>query len=89
MLFYLRNILLLILLLSLTGCGLIYGEKGIIRNRTNDYQRAQSITPLRIPPGLSSSTITAHYPVSERAYTNNTPVDLTPPELHPSRRLYP
>ncbi len=81
MLRYTKNIFLLASLLALTGCGYIYGENGIIKNRSLDYQKARSIPPLRIPPGLSSSTITAHYPTSEHNYNRNTKVDLTPPEL--------
>lgn len=81
MLCHTKKISLLALLLALTGCGYFYGENGMVRNRELDYQRARSIPPLRIPPGLSSSTITAHYPVSEKNYTHHTKVDLTPPEL--------
>lgn len=69
----------------LTSCSYIYGEQGIIHNRSTEYTKAQSIPPLQVPPGLSSSTIEAHYPVSDTDYPNSkVPVNLTPPELNTS-----
>jgi hypothetical protein len=72
----------LISLLALTSCTYIRNS-GVIQDRDTDYLKARSIPPLRIPPGLSSSTIEAHYPVSEASYPISTkPVDLTPPGLN-------
>lgn len=69
--------------IALTGCSFFYGERGIIQNRDNDYLKAKTSAPLQIPPGLSSSTIEAHYPVSERDYPESLKkVDLIPPDLH-------
>ncbi|MCD6039488.1 MAG: bamC [Gammaproteobacteria bacterium] len=77
----LNKILLLIAMIFLTSCSYLRGDHSIIQNRTTDYLKAKSIPPLSIPPGLSSSTITAHYPVSNHIYPgSNIPVDLTPPE---------
>lgn len=81
---HMKKIILLPLLLSTVGCSYIYGEKGVIHNRNTDYLKAQSTPPLRIPPGLSSSTIESHYPVSYGDYPGSTtPVSLIPPELAP------
>lgn len=70
-------------LFTLTSCTYIYGDKGVIKNRDTDYMKAQSVPPLIIPPGLSSSTIQEHYPVSYRDYPGSRDkVNLTPPELN-------
>lgn len=85
MLHYVKLICLL-LLLVLTSCSTVK-KTGIIQNRGTDYLKAHSIPPLRIPPGLSSSTIKANYPVSERDYPESTKVvDLTPPELYTQKK---
>ena len=69
-----------ILLLTLTSCGY---TSGVIQNRDKEYLNAHSIPPLKIPPGLSSTTIQSHYPVSERNYPESKQqVDLTPPNLN-------
>lgn len=75
------TLLLLIISTILTGCTYIYGDKGVIRNRDKEYLQAKSIPPMIIPPGMSSSTMQAQYPVSDTAYTQTKELNLTPPEL--------
>lgn len=71
------------LLMMLTSCSWI-SDNRYIANRDTDYLSAKSIPPLKIPPGMSSSTITAHYPVSEKYYLDHAKeVSLIPPELNP------
>ncbi len=71
------------IMICLTSCSRFYNSQNFIQNRETDYLKAKTVPPLRIPPGLSSSTITAHYPVSDRQYPgSNVPVNLTPPELY-------
>ncbi|MCC2666715.1 MAG: bamC [Gammaproteobacteria bacterium] len=78
----LKLFFLMLSLFTLTACS-FHSNHNVIQNRDTDYLKAKSVPPLKIPPGISSSTITAHYPVSEREYPNSTvPVDLTPPELN-------
>jgi uncharacterized lipoprotein len=73
----------LIVIVLLAGCSSFRGNQSIIQNRDTDYLKAKSVPPLKIPPGMNSSTITAHYPVSDRAYPQGTaPMDLTPPGLN-------
>ena len=73
-------------LLLLTSCSHLYGDKGVIKNRENDYLQAKSVPPLQIPPGLSSSSIHAYYPIPERQYPVSAQrVDLTPPELNSTK----
>ena len=80
--YYAKKLFLIALSLILSSCSYMYGDKGIIQNRSTDYLKARSIPPLQIPPGLSSSTIHEAYPVSNRDYPNSTQeVNLVPPGL--------
>ncbi|AWF80037.1 lipoprotein-34 [Microbulbifer sp. A4B17] len=38
---------------TLAGCG-VFGNDGYFRDRSNDYQHADSLTPLRIPEGVNT-----------------------------------
>ncbi|WP_193165065.1 outer membrane protein assembly factor BamC [Microbulbifer hainanensis] len=37
---------------ALSGCG-VFGKEGYFRDRSDDYQMADSLPPLRMPPGVS------------------------------------
>ncbi|WP_226644915.1 outer membrane protein assembly factor BamC [Microbulbifer variabilis] len=39
--------------LSLAGCG-VFGNDGYFRDRSNDYQQADSLAPLQIPEGINA-----------------------------------
>ncbi|GAB2879577.1 outer membrane protein assembly factor BamC [Microbulbifer echini] len=39
--------------LTLAGCG-VFGNDGYFRDRSNDYQQADSLTPLQIPEGINT-----------------------------------
>jgi uncharacterized lipoprotein len=70
---------------TLMSCSHVYGEQGVLKNRENDYLKAQNIAPLQIPPGYGSSNIQSHYPVSEKQYTTSAArIDLAPPGLNTS-----
>ena len=67
--------------LSLTGCS-YFGSGSNIQNRDQAYLTAHSIPPLRIPPGVSSSSIHNEYPVSDRTYPMSAlKVKVEPPGL--------
>ena len=79
----LRLLILMMLLLNLWGCAYLNGsEKSFIQDRDKDYLKAQTIPPLKIPPGMSSDKIETLYPVSEKQYpvVSEKP-SLVPPEL--------
>ncbi len=79
---YVKKLIPVALLLLVSGCAHIYGNKGIIQDRSTEYLKARSIPPLQIPPGLSSSTIHEAYPVSNRYYPTGTQeISLMPPGL--------
>ncbi len=43
----------LALAINLGGCGWLFGDKGVFRDRGDDYRRASLEKPLVVPPGLS------------------------------------
>jgi len=51
------------LCLSQMGCGWFFGEKGVFRNRSNDYLKADNIAPLKLPDGKHSKSMGELYPV--------------------------
>jgi uncharacterized lipoprotein len=68
------------LVVTLTACSHVYGEHGVLKDRDNEYLKARSIPPLRIPPGYSSDQIEAKFPVSTGNYSlADAKVELTPP----------
>ncbi len=73
---------LIVLSLLLSSCSSLYGDKGIIQNRSTDYLKAHSVPPLQIPPGLSSSTIHETYPVSNKDPSGQKNISLVPPGLY-------
>lgn len=42
------------LMLSGTGCGYIFGDEGIFRDRSNDYKTAPDLPPITVPAGMNS-----------------------------------
>jgi uncharacterized lipoprotein len=65
---------------SLAGCS--YFSKSPIQSRDTAYISARSIPPLKIPPGVSSSSFHTEYPVSDRFYSNgDLKVSTVPPGL--------
>lgn len=78
-----QKIIIFFSIIILNSCSAIYDSNNVIANRDVDYLSAKSIPPLRIPPGMSSSTIQANYPVPTRNYSETTKtVSLVPPELN-------
>jgi uncharacterized lipoprotein len=81
----LKKLIILACAFSVMSCTHIYGDKGVIKNRDNDYLKAESIAPMQVPPGYNTSSMESNYPVSEKTYpANKTKVDLTPPGLNNS-----
>lgn len=78
---YVKLFFLILATLVIASCSTLYGS-GVIQNRGTDYLKANSIPPLKIPPGLSSSSIDELYPVSDRDYPESSKeVNLKPPGL--------
>lgn len=51
------------LTISLSGCGMFFGDEGVFRNRAGDYVKADNIPPLVLPPGKKSETMGELYPI--------------------------
>lgn len=53
----------------LSGCGWLGGDKGMFRDRGDDYRRAEVEKPLVIPPGLSSATAEEDFAIPAIGYS--------------------
>lgn len=42
---------------TLSGCGWLFGDGGLFRDRGEDYRQARLEQPLQVPPGMSSVTL--------------------------------
>ena len=49
------------LLLSGTGCGSIFGEEGVFRDRSQDYKKAPKTPPVTVPVGMKSTPLRDTY----------------------------
>ena len=54
-----------VLACALASCGWLGGDKGIFRDRGNDYRRAEVEPSLKIPPSLDGSAIDDSYVIPE------------------------
>jgi outer membrane protein assembly factor BamC len=48
---------------SLSGCGMFFGDDGVFRNRENDYLKADSLPPLVLPAGTNKEAMGELYPI--------------------------
>ena len=81
MFFFLRLFMLLLCSLILISCGTL-PSSSFVKNRDKEYLSAQSISPLKIPPGISSDAFQDKYPISDKNYSEKTkPISLVPPGL--------
>ncbi|MDB6061045.1 MAG: hypothetical protein JWM78_1148 [Verrucomicrobiaceae bacterium] len=54
---------------ALSGCGWVFGEKGLFRDRGDDYRRAQVEKPLEIPAGLSKASTEEDFAIPSISYS--------------------
>lgn len=78
--FLVKQLLVLIIGIALCGCS-VMPKKTLFKNREKDYLQAQSIPPLRIPPGVSSVKMHNKYPISDHHFGGNEEVSLLPPGI--------
>ncbi len=82
-----RFLLFIIGSLLLMGCAQIK-KSSTFYGRTNQYLTAQSIPPLKIPPGLSSNSFENYYPVSDRNYPEAEKIiSVVPPGLYDNQKM--
>jgi uncharacterized lipoprotein len=73
--------LLILATIALTGCAYLAKTSGI-QTRDKAYLSAKSIPPLKIPPGIASSSFQNAFPVSDRQYpVSAEDVSIVPPGL--------
>jgi outer membrane protein assembly factor BamC len=53
----------------LSGCGWLFGDKGVFRDRGDDYRRATVEAPLEVPPGLSKAVGEEDFAIPTLAYS--------------------
>lgn len=56
--------------LSLSGCGMFFGDEGVFRNREGDYSKADNIPPLVLPEGKRSEAMGELYPIPQITATD-------------------
>lgn len=79
----LRYLFVLASLLVVCSCSHVYGENGVIKDRETDYLKAESIPPLKLPPGYAGHSLEEHYPVPMKNYPSaDKRIDVAPPELN-------
>jgi outer membrane protein assembly factor BamC len=55
--------LLAVALLLLGGCGFLFGDEGVFRDRSEDYKKAPELPVSRVPEGRDSSALGEIYPI--------------------------
>lgn len=53
------------MMMSLTGCGYLFGDDGVFRDKSEDYKRAPETPVIDVPDGKSSSALQELYPIPE------------------------
>ena len=49
------------LLLTGTGCGSLFGDKGLFRDRSEDYKKAPQLQPITVPKGMDTAALREIY----------------------------
>jgi outer membrane protein assembly factor BamC len=62
---FLRGAGIFALLLTLQGCGYLFGDDGLFPDKSDEYRRARAMPPLELPPGMESQSIEEIYAVPE------------------------
>lgn len=60
-----RVALLIAGVLSLSGCGAIFGDSGIFRDRAQDYKKAPQVPVVTVPPGKDTQTLREIYVIPQ------------------------
>ncbi len=58
-----RVVIALTITVGLQGCGYLFGDKGVFRDTSNDYKRAEELPPLQLPPGRETDSIAEIYAI--------------------------
>jgi outer membrane protein assembly factor BamC len=59
----LRTTTLAALLLACSGCGYLFGDKGVFRDKSQDYKKAPELPVVSVPQGKDSEALREMYPI--------------------------
>jgi uncharacterized lipoprotein len=80
---FVTRLIVLALPIVLIGCSYLPSSSNYLADRDKQYLSAKSIPPLKIPPGIASSSFHSSYPVSSRQYPISAEdVSIAPPGLN-------
>ena len=51
------------LLLACSGCGYLFGDKGMFRDKSEDYKKAPEVPVLHVPEGMDNAALGEIYPI--------------------------
>lgn len=54
-----------LLLVSLVGCGYLFGDQGVFRDTSEDYKRAPEVPKIAVPEGKNTETLQEAYPIPD------------------------
>ena len=54
-----------VILGSLGGCGYLFGDKGVFRDKSEDYKKAPEMAVIGVPEGKDSTSLQEIYPIPE------------------------
>lgn len=58
-----RNLLAGTLLVSLSGCGYLFGDQGVFRDKSEDYKKAPDVPVIKVPDNKNTEALQEIYPV--------------------------
>lgn len=58
-----RFVLLAVLLSLVTGCGYLFGNQGVFRDKSEDYKKAREVPRLKVPEGTDAESLGEIYPI--------------------------
>ncbi len=61
----LRTLVVLSLLLPVSGCGFLFGDEGVFRDRAEDYKKAPELPVIEVPEGKDSDALHEIYAIPE------------------------
>ena len=53
----------LLLVALCSGCGYLFGDAGVFRDKSQDYKKAREVPPLEVPDGKDSTSLGEMYPI--------------------------
>jgi outer membrane protein assembly factor BamC len=53
----------LLVMALVSGCGFLFGDKGVFRDKSEDYKKAREVPELRLPEGEQSTAMGEMYPI--------------------------